>query len=106
MLTRKAIGTIGRMWADNVDSQFLDSLANLTQYSQMALCKPGEFIHYANATVSWHESGRQELIEKSLGKWVFMTDTDHIFSPDMLVRLVRLKEKYNCRVLSALYFNK
>jgi hypothetical protein len=106
MITKKAIGTVGRMWADTVDAQFTDSLALMMQYSQMVLCEPGEFIYYNHATVSWHESGRQQLLEQAMGDWLFMTDTDHAFSPDMLVRLLRFKDKYKCRVISAMYFSK
>jgi GT2 family glycosyltransferase len=32
-----------------------------------------------------------------------MLDTDHSFSPDLLMRLLAAKEKYNSRVISAIY---
>lgn len=106
MLTQKALGTVSEMWADSVSTRFSRSLAPMLLHSQKTLCGPNEFIHFTWATVSYHEMGRQELVEQALGDWIFQTDTDHVFAPDLLVRLLHLKKKYNCRVISGLYGNK
>src|SRR5690348_8311800 len=102
MRRTKAVGTIARMWCDSNSSKFTDSLAELLIYEHCKL-PIGEYIHYDKATASWHELGRNQIVEKTLGDWLFMLDTDHAFAPDLLERLFRLKHKYNAPVISAIY---
>lgn len=99
----KALGTVGRMYSETPPDRFVDSLSQLLVYSNHALCEPNQFIHYNWATISWHELGREQLVSESLGDWLLMLDTDHIFSPDLLERLLFLRSKYNTRVISGLY---
>jgi hypothetical protein len=98
----KCVGTVGRMWADNVSTKFMDSLTQLAIYEQSKL-KKGEYINYTKATVSWHELGRNQLVQSMVGKWLLMLDTDHVFAPDLLERLQRIAKKYNAPVVSAIY---
>jgi len=72
-------------------------------YNNRYLCGPSEYIEEPDATVSWHEMGRNQLVEKSLGEWLLMLDTDHQFAPDILDRLLFYRKKYNLRVVSAIY---
>lgn len=102
----RALGTVGVMWGDSMPSGFVHSLGRLLTYSSSRLCGPGEFIHYAHATVSWHELGRSELVEQALGDWLLMLDTDHVFAPDLLDRLLWLRAKHRTRVLSGVYLQK
>ena len=106
MLKIKPIGTCWRAWQDNLPREFVDSLAELLIYSQYSLCDDGEFINYGHSTVSWFETGRQEAIDSSIGDWIFFLDTDHMFAPDLLERLLFIKEKHKARVVSALYLSK
>lgn len=103
MKYERCVGTVARMWSDNPPSQFVDSLAQLLLYTQRSVCAPGEFINYTWALSSYHENSRNVFADDVVGDWIFMTDTDHIFAPDLLVRLLRLQEKYNTRVLSGIY---
>lgn len=90
------------MWADTMSSKFSDSLCDMLLYEQSKL-SPGEYINYDKATVSWHELGRNQLVENMLGDWLLMLDTDHVFKPDLLERLMRVKKKYNAQVISGIY---
>jgi GT2 family glycosyltransferase len=90
------------MWADSVSSRFFDSYANLITYENSKL-KRGEYIHYARATASWHELGRNQIVKDMQGDWLLMLDTDHVFAPDLLERLARLKKKHKAQVISAIY---
>ena len=98
----KAIGTVARMWSDTVSTKFTDSLSQLLIYEQSKLPR-GQYIHYAKGDVSWHELGRNQLVSRMQGDWLFMLDTDHIFAPDLLERLQRIKKKYKSPVVSAIY---
>lgn len=98
----EAVGTLGRMFADTVSTKFSDSLVELMVYEHMKL-PAGKYIHYDKATVSWHELGRNQLVERTLGNWLLMLDTDHTFAPDLLERLMRIKRRYKLPVISAIY---
>jgi hypothetical protein len=97
------IGTVAKMFDKHPSDYFTTSWDNMLEYSQKYICKPGELIHRTKASVSWHEAGRNEIVEKAKGEWVLMLDTDHSFAPDLLDRLLFLKQKYNCRVISGIY---
>lgn len=99
----KAIGTIGRMWSDVMYSSFSDSLLEMFQVSEKTLCGPDEMIFFDKASISWHEGARGQLVERMQGEWLLMVDTDHVFAPDMLIRLLALREKYKAPVISAIY---
>lgn len=102
-ITKKAIGTIGIMWNDSDPRQFTASLAPLLLYSQHALCEKHEYIHFVYAKASYHEIGRNQLVDESEGDWLFSLDCDHQFAPDLLTRLLHFKTKAKARVISGIY---
>lgn len=64
---------------------------------------PG-MVCYDRATTSEHAVARNYLSKRMQGDWLWMTDTDHAFDPDIVVRMVSLLNKYDqIDVLSALY---
>lgn len=99
----RAVGTIGRAWADTVYSDFCDSYADMRVFSDKVLCKPGEFIHSVVGSYSWHSGMRNEMVEAAEGEWLFQTDTDHKFTPDVLVRLLRVMEEEKVNIVSGIY---
>jgi hypothetical protein len=99
----RALGTASRMWSDNMSSKFTDSLVNMLLYSQITMCQDEEYIHYEKAPFSWHEGARNNLVETMLGDWILMLDTDHVFAPDLLERLLRIRAKYKAPVVSGIY---
>lgn len=100
-------GTLGIMGMDCVRGRFAESLAQMVSYTQVELLRNGNlpmYIHKAPCT--YHSLARNSLVEHMQGDWLFMTDTDHQFAPDMLVRLLRLSIKYNSDVISGMYCSK
>lgn len=100
---KKAIGTVGIMWSDMVSSQFMHALMQMLVYSQANLCKPGEFIHVNWARASYHELGRNQLVDEMEGDWLLQLDTDHVFGPDLLERLLFYKNREKASVISGIY---
>lgn len=99
----KAVGSVARMWADVTYSNFTDSLAEMLLFSQKTLCGPDEYIHYLKGTYSWHAGCRNELVENAEGEWLFQTDTDHVFAPDVLTRLLRIMNREKVNIVSGIY---
>ena len=99
----RVVGTIARMWADNTYSSFTDSLVELMQVTERTICGPGEMLLYNKATISWHSGARNQIVEDAEGEWIFMLDTDHVFAPDLLIRLLEIRKKYGTEVLSGVY---
>lgn len=99
----RAIGTIGRAWADTLYSDFCDSYADMRVFSEKVLCGPDEFIHSVKGSYSWHPGMRNEMVELAEGEWLFQTDTDHVFAPDVLTRLLRVMEKEKVNIVSGIY---
>ncbi len=105
MRNYKVLGTVGAMWGgwpQNFSRSYKDMLA----YSRRYIASPGEEIREVDASVSWHESARNELVEKTEGEWLFSLDTDHVFAPDLLERLLREMKNTGAAVVSGLYLNK
>lgn len=103
LLTEKCIGEVSRMYADHIGSKFVDSLAELLLYSQRQLCGPNEYIHYDKGCASYHFLGRNQLAANMKGEWILMLDTDHAFAPDLLIRLLDLKNRTKSLVVSGIY---
>lgn len=99
----KIIGTVGRMWSDMMYAQCADSITEMMQLSQMTLCRPNEMILFNKANVSYHEMGRNQLVEEMEGDWLLQVDTDHVWAPDMLIRLLNLQKRFDAPVISAIY---
>ena len=103
----KAIGTIARMWADNVRSSFMDSLADLKSFSERVLCTDKSmYIHGEKAFASYHQLARNDLVTKMRGDWILMLDTDHKFQPDLLIRLLEIQKQSGAGVVTGLYLAK
>lgn len=65
--------------------------------------EPGRYIHYERSSYSDHAPARNALVTRFLGDWLVQMDTDHVFEPDILARLVMTADKYGLDVLSGLY---
>ncbi len=102
----QAIGTVARMWADNTRASFTDSIVKLMLHSERTLCKGYQYIHYDKAFASYHQMARNELVKSMRGEWVFMTDTDHVFRPDTLIRLLNIQKESGAGVVSGIYMSK
>lgn len=86
-----------------VPEEFCFSFAQMVQYSNEALCNPGEYVHLDRSIASFHSSARNNLVQRCLGEWILMLDTDHYNDPDLLARMVGLMKAENIEVLSGLY---
>src|SRR2546430_12756031 len=75
----------------------------MIQYNNEYVCAPGEIVHLDKATVSLHDFARNSLVERFLGDWLWMTDTDHAFEPDVLARMLFFSNKYDLQVVTAIY---
>jgi len=97
------VGTVGMMFDNNPPRYFVNSYKDMMRFSRKYLCPENTDIKEVNATVSWHEMGRNQLVEEAEGEWLFMTDTDHMFMPDLLARLLRVMCAYQIDVVSGIY---
>lgn len=82
---------------------FMDSWEKMIHYNNEFLCNQDSYIYYTKGQVSYHELGRNTIVKEMRGDWLFMVDTDHMFAPDLLDRLLFLKEKNSCQVISGIY---
>lgn len=102
-IIKRAIGTIGVAWADTVSTQFMHSLSQMLLFSQHELCGKHEYLHYVWGTASYHEIMRNQLVDATQGPFLYQSDTDHQFGPDILARLLYYKKKIKAEVISGIY---
>ena len=104
---KKCLGTVSCIAGLPANlTQFTWSLANLMQFGQEYICQPGEFIHLDPVAVSYHAKARNAAVDRFLGDWIFFLDTDHVFDPDLLSRLLTLQYAYDLEVVSGNYFQR
>lgn len=104
---KRIIGTISYMGGViAIPEEFCYSWGQMIQYNSEYLCQPGEIIWQDRAKISWHSAARNSLAERMKGDWLWMTDTDHQFDPDIVCRLVNLMSKYQVDVLTGVYVYK
>lgn len=63
----------------------------------------GTYVHYERSTYSDHAPARNALATRFLGDWLIQLDTDHVFEPDIVQRLVYTADKLGIDVLSGIY---
>src|SRR5262245_39165467 len=105
--TVNCIGTcayLGGVWA--VPEDFCWAWGAMREFNRDYLTGQQEMIHYTRAKFSLHSSARSWLATEMRGDWLFMTDTDHIFEPDVVYKLVTLMERHQLPVLSGIYRHK
>lgn len=100
---KKCLGTIVRMYNLNFPDYFIDSWEKMIHFNNEFICDQSSYIHYTKGRVSYHELGRNGAVNEMRGDWLFMVDTDHMFAPDLLDRLLFLRQKYNSQVISGIY---
>ena len=104
LIRRVPIGTVAYLGGlMSVPTEFTDSWADMRVYNQEYMCQPGEFVHRDKSISSYHVTARNGLARTMLGDWLWTTDSDHQFGPDIVCRMVSLMKEKNIDVLSAIY---
>jgi hypothetical protein len=104
MLGRKALGTVAYLGGvPAMLEAFTWSWGQMVQYNQELFADDPGYVHYDRATISDHAPARNGLVARFIGDWLVQFDTDHVFDPDIVARLVRTADEYGLDVLSAVY---
>ncbi len=89
-----------------VPEPFCWDWGQMREFNTAFMCGPDESLYYTRTTFSLHAHARNDLAQQMLGDWVWMTDTDHRFEPDVVFKMVQLMEQYKTPVLSGVYRHK
>jgi hypothetical protein len=107
-MSRRCIGTIAypcmspMAWDD-----FGFSFAQLVQKTQEYVCKAGEFVAVDRAPgISDAAVARNMIAARMRGEWLFTTDCDHKFEPDLVLRLLHRLKALGADVMTGLYFDR
>jgi Glycosyltransferase like family 2 len=106
MLVKKRIlGTCAYLGGvPSVGEYFCWSWSQLVAYNSAYVCGPNDQLHYDRALTSFHAAARNSLVKRMKGEFLFMLDTDHLFEPDLLARLLRILDTYaEVEVLTGVY---
>jgi GT2 family glycosyltransferase len=63
-------------------------------YSNEFCCRPEQYIHLDRSISSDRSGSRNVISERILGDWVFFTDSDHKFEPDLLARMLSIFNQF------------
>lgn len=109
LVNKKCIGTIAPMLGlpSNL-SKFTWSFANLVNYSAQHVCGPDGYIHLSDAGMrhTFHKLARNQVAREVMGDWVLMLDSDHVFEPDLLFRLLNIQNRTGYDIVTALYLHR
>lgn len=105
---RKCLGTVAVMaGVPSLPTPFAKSLTYMTQFNHEYIERDGEFVFVDFIdTISYHENMRNAAAERMMGDWLLQLDTDHVFDPDLLSRLLTLLDAYDLPMIGANYFKK
>lgn len=105
--SRKCVGTVAPLLGlPSLLSEFLWSYSQLIDFNAQWVCGPDQYINYDRPNHSFHSFARNDIAKAARGEWTLQLDTDHSFSPDLLLRLLNVMRKYDADVVSGLYFQK
>ena len=103
ILASKAIGTVAYLGGlPALLEQFCWSWGQMIQYNSEWV-EPGRYVNYDRSAYTDHGPARNALANRFLGDWLVQLDTDHIFEPDLIARLVNYADTLDIDVLSGVY---
>lgn len=106
-IQKNIIGTVGYLGGIQfIPEYFTWSWSNMVQYNAEFLTGPTERIHYDRALTSFHANARNDLVKRMKGDWLLQLDTDHLFEPDLLARLLLRMDKHGLDVVTGAYVYK
>lgn len=100
---KKVLGTAAYIGRKMVMEEFCWSWGAMIQYTNEFMVKPGEIVHWDRNKKFGQAGARNYLAQNMMGEWLFMSDSDHQFDPDLLFRMRRVLEGNKLDVLSGLY---
>jgi glycosyltransferase involved in cell wall biosynthesis len=104
LFKNKCLGTCAYMGGvPAVLEDFCYSWGNLIQYNQEMLCRQGEYVNYMRTRMSYHCAARNEIAKNFKGDWLFFTDCDHAFDPDLCARLLHRMDSHKVDVIVGVY---
>lgn len=107
LIGRKIIGTVAYLGGImSIPTPFVRSWQQMIDYNWEYLVKPTERILYEKATVSYHSFARNSLVDQMKGDWLLQLDTDIVFEPDLLARMLLKMDRHRIDVLVAPYVYK
>jgi hypothetical protein len=100
---KQPLGTVAYISRDHVPEPFCIALAQLISFCYEYVVPPGRFIHPDHSCAADKIPARNELVQKMQGEWLLQLDSDQVFEPDLLLRLLQLFEAHDLDVLTGLY---
>jgi len=77
------LGGLGFLYED-----FAYSFMQMLIYTKEFCCPEGSYVHLDRSISSDRSGSRNVLSQRMMGDWIFFTDSDHGFDPDLLARLL------------------
>ena len=95
LVYRQPIGTAAYLGGLKVLLEdFSYSFLQMMLYSQEYACQPGQYVHLDRSKISARAGSRNVLASNMQGEFLFMSDSDHTFEPDLLVRLLAVFNQF------------
>ncbi len=107
LIGRNTIGTCAFMGGVmSIPTPFITAWQKMIEYNDEYLIKSTERIFYTSASVSYHSFARNSLVDQMMGDFLLQLDTDIIFEPDVLARMLLYMDRYDLDVMIAPYVYK
>jgi len=100
---KKPLGTIAYIATASVAEPFMWSFSQLVAGCAEYVSPPGYYVHVDHGVGSAQIMARNELVKKMQGDWLLQIDSDHVFDPDLVLRMLSLFEGHHLSVLTGLY---
>lgn len=102
---QKTLGTVGYMGGIMaLPEPFVWSWTQMIQFNAEAV--QGGKIDYVRTKYSLHSAARNDLVHQMRGDWLLQLDTDLVFDPDFVARLLTIFERYKLDILTGMYVYK
>jgi hypothetical protein len=104
IISRKAVGTCAYICGSPfIHEDFSWSWSEFRQFNADWFRSGPAYVHYDRELSSDASVGRNEIVRRLLGDWLFFTDVDHLVSPDLLIRMLDRMIKHEAKVVVGLY---
>jgi len=107
LIGRNIIGTVSYLGGvPTIPTPFVKAWGEMIQFNSEYFTTQEERIFYNPMTASYHSFARNSAVEQMKGDWLLQLDTDIVFEPDIVLRMLNKMNKFGIDVLVAPYLYK
>ncbi len=104
--SKRIVGSVAYLGVGSNSESFTWCWGQMIQFCNEWMLAPGHQIAWERGNDNGQADTRNTIAQKFLGDWLVFIDSDHVFEPDLVSRMVSIANENDMDVLAGLYHKK